>query len=283
MADQRILVFIPAYRCASQVTRVLDQFDDSVRRWVDTVIVVDNRSPDNTLDAAIGHARARLPSLRFIGWRNDDNYGLGGSHKAAFRYAIEQGFDYLVVLHGDDQADIRDLVPELERGSHREVDCLMGARFMPGSRLIGYSFVRTLGNRVYNLLFSAVAGRRIYDLGSGLNMYRLAAFQDFYYKTFPDDLTFNYVMLLGSYHAGQRVRFFPISWREEDQVSNVRLFRQAFKVLSLLGGFMVRRGAFLREPLRARPFERYSGQIVYRQEGQQDPARQEVQQDPARQ
>jgi glycosyltransferase involved in cell wall biosynthesis len=260
----RILVFIPAYRCAAQITRVIDQFDERVQRWVDTVMVVDNRSPDNTLEAAAERAAARLQGCRFIAWRNDDNYGLGGSHKAALRYALEQGFDYLVVLHGDDQADIRDLLPQLEAGAHLQADCLLGARFMPGSRLIGYSRLRTFGNRVYNQLFSLAALRTVYDLGSGLNLYRLAALREFYYRRYPDDLTFNYVMLLGSFHARQVVRFFPISWREEDQVSNVRLFRQAFKVLGLLAAFTVRRGAFLATEMRARAFEAYSGKIVQR-------------------
>lgn len=262
----RILVFIPAYRCAPQIVRVIDQFDERVQRAVDTVMVVDNRSPDNTLQAAIDRATSRLTDCHFIAWTNDDNYGLGGSHKAALRYAIEQGFDYLVVLHGDDQADIRDLLPQLEAGAHRDTDCLLGARFAPGSRLIGYSLLRTFGNRVYNLLFSIGAGRRIYDLGSGLNLYRLDALKPFYYKTFPDDLTFNYVMLLGSYQRRQRVRFFPISWREEDQVSNVRLFRQAFKVLGLLGRYVLQRGRFLASELRSKPFDTYSGQIVVRRD-----------------
>jgi glycosyltransferase involved in cell wall biosynthesis len=265
----RILVFIPAYRCAPQIVRVIDQFDERVQRAIDTVMVVDNRSPDNTLQAAIDRARTRLTHCNFIGWTNDDNYGLGGSHKAAMRYAVEHGFDYLVVLHGDDQADIRDLLPQLDSGAHLATDCLLGARFAPGSRLIGYSLLRTLGNRVYNLLFSLGAGRRIYDLGSGLNLYRLEALRPFYYKTFPDDLTFNYVMLLGSYHAGQRVTFFPISWREEDQVSNVRLFRQAFKVLGLLGSYVLKRGRFLASELRGKPFAAYSGKIVARHDAVQ--------------
>ena len=260
----KILVFIPAYRCEAQIVRVIGQFDERVQAWVDTVVVVDNQSPDRTLDAAIERGRSVLQHCRFIAWRNDDNYGLGGSHKAAFRYAVEQGFDYLVVLHGDDQADIRDLIPQLEAGAHLDVDCLLGARFMRGSRLMGYSWLRTFGNRVYNILFSIVAGRAIHDLGSGLNVYRLAAFRDFYYKTFPDDLTFNYVMLLASYYRKQAVRFFPISWREEDQRSNVKLFRQAFKVLGLLGGYALQRGRFLSSELRARAFASYAGQIRHR-------------------
>lgn len=261
----KILVFIPAYRCVAQITRVIDQFDERVQAWIDTVMVVDNQSPDGTLEAAIERGKSVLQKCNFIGWRNDDNYGLGGSHKAAFRYAIEHGFDYLIVLHGDDQADIRDLIPHLEAGAHRQADCLLGARFMHGSRLKGYSWFRTLGNRVYNALFSMAAMRTIYDLGSGLNLYRLAAYREFYYKTFPDDLTFNYVMLLASYYRKQTVRFFPISWREDDQVSNVRLFRQAFKVLRLLARFGLRRGAFIASELRTRAFASYTGQIKHQQ------------------
>jgi hypothetical protein len=132
----------------------------------------------------------------------------GRVHKAAFHYANEHGFDYLVVLHGDDQADIRDLMPLLKEGRHRDADCLLGARFMRGSQLKGYSWFRTFGNRLYNQFFSLATLRAVKDLGSGLNLYRLAAFREFYYKTFPDDLTFNYVMLLASYHRRQTIDSF---------------------------------------------------------------------------
>jgi glycosyltransferase involved in cell wall biosynthesis len=265
---KKILVFIPSYRCEAQIRRVLDQFDSSVQQSIDTVMVVDNQSPDQTLEAAIKRGQAVLKECNFIAWRNEGNYGLGGSHKAAFCYAIEQGFDYLVVLHGDDQANIHDLLPQLETGAHLHVDCLLGARFMPGSQLKGYSWLRTYGNRIYNALFSLVTGKVIYDLGSGLNLYRIETFRNFYFRTFPDDLTFNYVMLLASYYHKQKVRFFPISWREEDQRSNVKLFRQAFKVLGLLAGYALKRGRFINRDLRARTFDAYTGQIVSYQEKQ---------------
>ena len=262
----RILVFIPTYRCEEQVLRVIDQFDDRVQSWVDTVLIVDNRSPDDTLDAAINRGRQRLRQCRFVAWLNDCNYGLGGSHKVAFRYAIDRGFDHLVVLHGDDQADVRDLIPRLEEGDHQQVDCLLGARFQAGSVRKGYSWVRNAGNRFYNLLFSVATGHVVHDLGSGLNLYRLAAFSDFHYQCFPDDLTFNYAMLLASYQRRQRVRFFPISWREEDQLSNVNLMRQAVRVLWLLARFFVGRSAFLAKDLRTAAVEAYSGATVVAEE-----------------
>lgn len=75
-------------------------------------------------------------------------------------------------------------------------------------------------------------------------------------------------MLLASYYYKQKVRFFPISWREEDQRSNVKLFRQAFKVLGLLAGYALKQGHFINRDLRARAFDAYTGQIVYRHEKQ---------------
>lgn len=260
----KTLVFIPAYRCETQIKRVIRQFSPSIQEKIDTVIVVDNISPDDTLQSAIDEAKQVFTISNFIAWKNDNNYGLGGSHKAAIRYAVDNNFDYIIVLHGDDQADIADIEAYLTSESLSRIDCLLGARFMPGSRLKGYSKFRTFGNIVYNALFSIVAMRKIYDLGSGLNLYKVSTLRDFYYKNFPDDLTFNYIMLLASYNKKQKVKFFPISWREDDQVSNVKLFQQAFKVIRMLLTYFVQRGSFLKKEMRLRPFEQYTGGIQHK-------------------
>ena len=56
--------------------------------------------------------------------------------------------------------------------------------------------------------------------------------QDFFEK-FPDNLMFNYVMILASHYYKQDIRFYPVSWREDDQVSNVKKMNQAFTVLKM--------------------------------------------------
>lgn len=262
----KILVFIPTYRCEHQVHRVLAQFNDLVQSYIDTVMVVDNLSPDETQNIAIDTGKKIFTNCQFIVWKNNNNYGLGGSHKAAFHYALKNNYDYLVVLHGDDQANINDLLPYLKKLKHNSIDCLLGARFMQGSHLKGYSKFRTFGNRVYNMLFSLITLRNIKDLGSGLNLYRLEALKGCYFDKFPDDLTFNYVMLLASYFRKQKVNFFPISWREDDQISNVKLFRQAFNVLALLARYALFREKFIKSEMRAVKHEKYDGKIIYKNE-----------------
>ncbi len=258
--SESILVFIPAYNCEGQIGRTLRQLKGA-EGFFREVIVVDNRSPDNTVAAAISAASSLDLPVRVV--RNVDNLGLGGSHKSAFAYAAAQGHDYIVVLHGDDQGSIGELLPHIESGEHRKVDCLLGARFMPGSRLEGYSAFRTFGNEVFNLLFSAAAGKRLYDLGSGLNMYRVDSVRNLRYQGFADNLTFNYYMILATVWHRWKIRFFPISWREDDQVSNVKLTRQSLQVLKLLATFVFRRRYFLETNHSQRTPDAYRFETVF--------------------
>lgn len=112
----------------------------------------------------------------------------GGSHKVAFDYAIKNEFDYVITLHGDDQGDISNLLPHLKSKEYEQYDRFLGARFMKGSKLEGYSGFRTFGNRVYNILFSIGCGYKVYDLGAGLNMYKVAILKDYYYLKFKEAL-----------------------------------------------------------------------------------------------
>jgi glycosyltransferase involved in cell wall biosynthesis len=232
------LLFIPAYRCEHQIGRVIAQLTPSAAQYFQTVLILDNQSPDATLDAAIA-ALPRASDFDIRVLRNRSNYGLGGSHKVAFEYALANGYDYVGVLHGDDQGTLQDLTTVMAEGHHVGLDALLGARFSPGSRLSGYSKFRTFGNHVFQALFSAVTRRRIWDLGSGLNLYRMGALQNRFWLGLPDDLTFNYGMILASTRLGHRIEFFPISWREDDQTSNVRLFHQASTVLRMLFSFAI--------------------------------------------
>ena len=226
----RILVFVPCYNCEPQIGRVLAQFRDVPTGLFEELLIVDNRSQDHTVDAARA-AMQQVAGPRVVLVRNEENYGLGGSHKAAFAYAEREGFSHVVVLHGDDQGSIADAVPLLLAGDHLRTDACLGARFMARSRLIGYSFFRRVGNHVFNALFGVAVAGRVHDLGSGLNVFSRAVYAGDVLQGFPDDLRFNVYLLLSLYSRRLRLRWFPISWRELDQISNVKMVSQALRTL----------------------------------------------------
>lgn len=260
----RFLIFIPAYNCEAQITRVvadLARLTDEPGTFA--IAVVENRSTDGTL-AAAERALAASPVRDKLLVQNVENYNLGGSHKVAFELARAEGHDYVIVLHGDDQGSIRDLLPLLREGRHRDLDALLGARFMKGATLQGYSALRTWANRAFNTIFSGVAGKRFYDLGSGLNLFRRAIFDNGFHLRYADNLTFNYYLVFGLADTGKRFAFFPIHWREDDQVSNARLFSQGVTMLKMLWHRASAKQDFLTAEHRGQPRDAYPATIVRR-------------------
>lgn len=259
----KILLFLPMYNCENQITRVLNQITSEVCNYINEIIIVNNRSTDRGEEVVKKYLSDAIIPVRVSLLRNNENYGLGGSHKVAFEYAMKNGFDYMIVLHGDDQGDISDILPYLRNGLYKKYDCLLGARFMKGSKLVGYSKFRTFGNNVYNILFSIVCGSRIYDLGSGLNMYKVSILRNRFYLKYKDSLIFNYCMIMGSAFYKHKIKFFPITWREDDQVSNVKMLNQAIIVLKLLGSYMLNKKKFVEAEHRDKIINSYSAELIY--------------------
>lgn len=244
--QERILVAIPMYNCELQIGRVLQQFDDQVRNILSDILVIDNRSKDKSISSC-QDAIKKMNGFKVTLIQNRENYNLGGSHKVAFNYALDHGYDYVVILHGDDQGSIQDLVPLITEGAHQNLDCFLGARFMKGARLINYSQLRTMGNIFFNRIVSLICQQKIFDLGAGLNIYKTRFLQKRFYIHFPDALTFNYYMLFYTVDKSAKFKFFPLSWREEDQVSNVKLFRQTYELMKIVFYYCLNRQMLLHQ------------------------------------
>jgi glycosyltransferase involved in cell wall biosynthesis len=253
----KILLFIPAYNCEKQITRVLGQIDKTICRLLTEVIVINNRSTDGT-EAAVLAFKNSHPEINIKLFRNRENYNLGGSHKVAFDYAVKNGFDYVIVLHGDDQGDIHDVITILQTHIHHDYDCLLGSRFMKGSRTGGYSKFRVFGNLVFNLIFSIATLSIVRDLGSGLNVYKVSILRDKFFIRFPDALLFNCFMLFANSVYNIKGKYFPISWREDDQISNVKMLSQATDTLRFVLKFMFsNKKKFIKREFRTKPTDNY--------------------------
>ena len=234
----KYILCITAYNCERQIVRVLEkvaEHEASNQNIWSQVIVIDNISSDKTIDVCLSFLKTgRIPSLKIF--QNEANYGLGGSHKIAFQLAQKYNADGFIILHGDDQGNIDDLnrLPK----DFREYTACLGARFAKGSSLKNYPTFRILGNKVFNFIYTIVLKKKIYDMGSGLNIFNIKYLDWSDFRRMPDDLTFNNFFLI--YMASQRKDFifFPISWSEEDQISNAKLLKQSKLILRYLVNYM---------------------------------------------
>ncbi len=260
--NEKILLFIPCYNCEKEIVKVLASLKSDVKSYLTEIIVIDNGSKDNTLKNAIEFAKStsELP-LKIM--QNEENYNLGGSHKAAFQYAIDNGFDYLIVLHGDNQGDINDISNILKNETYKNYDCCLGARFIRGSKLINYSKFRIFGNICFNILFSVCLFKKLYDLGGGLNIYSVNMLRNKFYFKFPDALTFNYCMTLALDFYKQKYMFFPLTWKEDGQISNVKLTSQTIDLFNKLFSYILNKERFIKSELRTNMINEYKSNCIY--------------------
>ena len=227
----RRLLIIPTYNCQEQIVRVLQKSMSTIDSEFEEVLIIDNRSTDQTVENAIENIKGI--GIRAKVLQNPENIGLGGSLKTGFVYAKNNSFDFVAVLHGDDQAQIQDLLPIFNNLEAHDIDLAVGARFHAESNLVGYSIFRKIGNRLLNLYCIICTKTKIDDLIAGLNIFRVSKLNLEEILLFPNDLTFDVHILLRAIHQKQNILFFPITWSEVDQVSNAKVIKQAFIILGL--------------------------------------------------
>ncbi len=121
--------------------------------YVDTIIVVDDRSADETSAAALEPGDPRVVLVR-----HDVNQGLGASLIDAHRRALELGGDIMVVMAGDGQMDPAYLPALLDPILHRGYDFAKGNRFFTTGSFEGMPWVRTFGNIVLTFMTKMATG-----------------------------------------------------------------------------------------------------------------------------
>jgi glycosyltransferase involved in cell wall biosynthesis len=240
--QMKITVAVTCYNCENQIAWALIEIDSilgSVTE-ISEIAVIDNCSADETFKIANDTLRYLSHSQKFKVIKNTKNVGLGGSHKIAFELSKQYQSSHLLIFHGDHQASALDIQALIQTSQANNAATCLGARFLNLSLLSGYSFVRTAGNIFLNLLYSIFCRKKIYDLGSGLNLFRVSDFDLNAMQNFDDGFTYNMDLLLYLVEKKLPFKYHPIRWSTSDQISNARALQVGFKTLTKLFSWLAR-------------------------------------------
>jgi glycosyltransferase involved in cell wall biosynthesis len=236
MTNLKILVAVPMFNCAKQIIDTLDSILQ-YQHGISEVWIIDNRSTDQSSYIVEEYLKSmkslQIPMKLF---RNKENIGLGGTHKITFKMAYEKLFSHVLIFHGDHQAQGSDLATFIEIAQNKPHSIILGSRFMRKSSRIGYSKSRTFANYIFNFLLSIRERKIVKDLGSGLNIFPIKVIQNINLTLLPNDLTFNIALLRQLIHSNAEIIWQPIKWKEEDQISNVKIISQTLATLRLIIG-----------------------------------------------
>ena len=196
-----MLVAIPAWNESSTVADVVV----SVRRAVPaaTVVVVDDGSTDGTGERAraAGAVVLRMPF----------NVGVGGAMRAAFLYALYNGFEAVVQVDADGQHDPTQ-IPELLAGL-ADASVVIGARFA-GKGEYDVSGPRKWAMAVLSHGLSRVTGSTLTDTTSGFrasDQRAIALFAQHYPSEYLGDTVESLVI---ASRSGLKVTQVPVMMRE---------------------------------------------------------------------
>jgi dolichol-phosphate mannosyltransferase len=213
----RLGVVIPAYRVAAHIETVIL----GVPEWITTVIVVDDKSPDDTAEHV-----TRLADPRVVLVRHEVNRGVGGAMISGFQEAIQRKLDIVVKMDGDDQMDPVHLPRILEPLLEGRADMVKCNRYSSLESLKQMPLVRIAGNAGLTFLVKMASGYwNNFDPANGYVAIRVAALERLDLESLPKRYFFEsgFLIELGIQRAV--VLDVPIDARYGDERSSLSVTR----------------------------------------------------------
>jgi len=245
----RLLIFVIAYYAEATLRTVLERIPQGVfARYRCEILVVDDASEDRT--AAIGREYQRAhPQMPMTVLRNEYNQGYGGNQKIGYTYAIEQGFDFVAMVHGDGQyapEELERLVEPLRAG---QADAVFGSRMMTSFGALdgGMPLYKFVGNKILTRLQNAMLGTRLSEFHSGYRIYAVKTLESIHYRMNSNDFHFDTEIIIQLLNGGKRIVELPIPTYYGDEICRVNGMKYAKDVLWTTLGNLAHRSGFLQQ------------------------------------
>jgi dolichol-phosphate mannosyltransferase len=153
----RVLAIAPALNEDGKIEQVIARVP---LHMVDEVLVVDDGSTDKTAAIAAAAGATVLSLSKTI--------GVGAALRVGFDYAVARGFDFVVVMAGNNKDCPEEIPWLLEPLLSGAADLAQGSRYLvPPTDLGDMPLYRRIATRVHPMLFNFVAGTRLTDTTNG--------------------------------------------------------------------------------------------------------------------
>jgi methionine biosynthesis protein MetW len=223
----KVGVLVVAYNAASTLVHVLDRIPPDLRGKIHEVLVGDDHSQDATYTVGLGYQATTDLPLTVV--RHPKNLGYGGNQKWGYRYAIEHGWDVVVLLHGDGQYAPEQLRAVLQPLLDGDADAVLGSRILRKgeARRGGMPLYKFVGNRILTTVQNAVVGTDLSEWHSGYRAYDVATLAKLPIQQNSDGFDFDTEIIVQLHEGGYRIAEVPIPTYYGDEVCYVDGVRYA--------------------------------------------------------
>ncbi len=216
---------MPAYRAALTLERTYREIPFDL---VDDVILVDDASPDNTVEVA------RQLGIRHV-IRHDNNKGYGGNQKTCYAKALELGGDIVVMLHPDYQYTpllLPAIITIIGNGLYPVVFAsrILGKGALKG----GMPMYKYIANRFLTFTQNLLMNQKLSEYHTGYRAFSGEVLRSLNFTHNSDDFIFDNEMIAQIFYKGYEIGEVTCPTKYFDEASSINFRRSSIYGLGVL-------------------------------------------------
>ncbi len=203
----KFMIFVPAYYAETTIESVIKRIPDDVYQETAEILIQDDASQDNTflISQQIASAYDKVVAVK-----NEKNLGYGGTLKKAYRYAIEKGYDAVVMVHGDGQLPPEYVFDMLAPIRNKQADIVLGSRILGDPLGGGMPVFRFAANKFLTSLMNNNLKQHLTDYHTGYVAVTMQAMQAIDFNSCEDGHEITPELLIKAIRAGIKVVEVPV-------------------------------------------------------------------------
>ncbi len=167
------IVIIPTYNEIDNIEKMIRKIFSLDKAF--DVLVIDDNSPDETAKI-VKKLQIEFPEkLSLIERRG--KLGLGTAYIAGFKWALQNGYEYIFEMDADFSHNPNDLICLYEACSSRKADLAIGSRYKSGVNVVNWPMGRVVLSYFASMYVRFITGMDIRDATAGFKCYRKRVLQ----------------------------------------------------------------------------------------------------------
>jgi len=222
------LICIPTYNEAENIVGIIERTLATNIEGL-SILVIDDGSPDGTA-RLVEEVAQKLADPRIHLLRRNSKSGLGPAYLAAFDWALQRSYDYVIEMDADGSHQPEELSRLIE--ASQNADLVLGTRWMPGGKVENWPIYRRAISRT-GTWYAEIALKVPYkDLTGGYRVLSRKLLESIDLRSIQTlGYGFQIEIAMRAFDAGLRVVQVPITFIERTQGRSKMSRRIVFEAL----------------------------------------------------